>query len=1157
MRLKLLSLLFFVFCKMWTQTTNSFTTPGSNTFKVPGGVTSLSVECWGAGAAGGGVNATISVFGGGGGGGGAYSKVVLGATPAAVLNYTVGAGGVGVNGADGGNGQATTFSTVTANGGTGGKHGNSTYGAGGAGGIASGTGVIFSGGSGANARVVLGTLYSGGGGSSAGTGSNGNNAVDGTAGAAVTGGSAGGAGVFLGGGVGNPGGSPGSGGSGALGLLFSNFKGGNGGDGQIKVTYTCPVYSLTSTASADVCAATSTSTIVTLNGSTISLPVGDYVVTYSRSNPAATGLTAAMTVSTAGTGTFTASGLITTGSSTITVTRLTSESCFSDITTNNAITITVSPASVGGTVNGDTSICSGNTSGLLTLSGHTGAVSKWQYAVSPFSTWNDITNTASTYTSGTLTQTTQFRAVVQSGVCATANSAATTVTVNPLPVITTTGIVDDICFNAGAQVAILPYTATANTPISYSIVWSPAANTAGLINQGTTSFSFLAGGGNLNTIVIPAGIDANTYTGTMTITNANCSVTQPIQITIRAKPSAPTTGTVTEPTCILSTGSVILTGLPPSVTWLITQSGTASTTYTNTGTVYTVSNLVPGTYSFTVEYTGSCISSSSANVIINNLVTNTYNGSWSNGSPTINQNLVFAGNYSSTGAGGGNIDGCSCVVNSGVNVLINQNDTLTIMNSIVNNGGILTFENNASLLQITNTANTGDIVYKRISMPMKNFDYTYWSSPVAGQTLFDLSPNTLADKYMSYSGTNWQVIIGGTAVMQPGIGYIIRTPKAGTWPAPHPEVVAFPYSQPVQFRGVPNNGNITSSQSMINGNFYLIGNPYPSALNANDFLFNNANNSTVLNGTIYLWTHNTAIAGFNYSSDDYATYNGVGGIAISGGVLPSGYIAAGQSFLTSAKANGTVEFNNSMRVTGNNAQFFKPGKTGKTAELEKHRLWLNMTNTEGAFKQTLIGYVEGATNVYDDNFDGFSIDGNAYIDFYSINAADNLAIQGRALPFADTDVVSLGYRSTVAGSFTIAINQADGALATQRIYLEDKQTGTINELTAQNYTFSTTAGTFNNRFLLRYTNKTLGTADFETIENQITVVSHDKTIMINSPKEKIAKVFIYDVSGKQLYNQNVSNVELSISNLPFAQQVLLVKTVLENNSETINKLVFK
>ncbi|PWA03900.1 T9SS sorting signal type C domain-containing protein, partial [Flavobacterium psychrotolerans] len=90
-------------------------------------------------------------------------------------------------------------------------------------------------------------------------------------------------------------------------------------------------------------------------------------------------------------------------------------------------TITVDPVSVGGSVSGGAVICSGSTSGLLTLSGHLGTVVRWESAVSPFSSWTSIVNTATTYTSGVLTQDTQFRAVIQSGICSIANSTATTV----------------------------------------------------------------------------------------------------------------------------------------------------------------------------------------------------------------------------------------------------------------------------------------------------------------------------------------------------------------------------------------------------------------------------------------------------------------------------------------------------------------------------------------------------------------------------------------------------------------------------------------------------------------------------------------------------------------------------------------------------------
>ncbi len=82
-----------------------------------------------------------------------------------------------------------------------------------------------------------------------------------------------------------------------------------------------------------------------------------------------------------------------------------------------------------------------------------------------------------------------------------------------------------------AQNATLAYTATANSPTSYSIDWDAAANTAGLADQGNTAYAFAGGGGSLNTIVITAGTPGGSYSGTMTIRNANgCTNTQAVTI---------------------------------------------------------------------------------------------------------------------------------------------------------------------------------------------------------------------------------------------------------------------------------------------------------------------------------------------------------------------------------------------------------------------------------------------------------------------------------------------------------------------------------------------------------------------------------------------------------------------------------------------------
>ena len=80
-------------------------------------------------------------------------------------------------------------------------------------------------------------------------------------------------------------------------------------------------------------------------------------------------------------------------------------------------------------------------------------------------------------------------------------------------------------------------------------------------------------------------------------------------------PDAPKVGTVTQPNCSASTGSVILTGLPSSGTWTLTRLPDG-VIRTGSGTSVTVPNLAPGTYRFTVTNSAGCTSATSGDVVI-------------------------------------------------------------------------------------------------------------------------------------------------------------------------------------------------------------------------------------------------------------------------------------------------------------------------------------------------------------------------------------------------------------------------------------------------------------------------------------------------------------------------------------------------------------
>ncbi len=78
-------------------------------------------------------------------------------------------------------------------------------------------------------------------------------------------------------------------------------------------------------------------------------------------------------------------------------------------------------------------------------------------------------------------------------------------------------------------------------------------------------------------------------------------------------PTAPVVGTITQPSsCSASTGSVVLNGLPLIGTWTINPGA-----ITGTGTSTTISNLIPGTYNFSITASAGCISNPSADVVIN------------------------------------------------------------------------------------------------------------------------------------------------------------------------------------------------------------------------------------------------------------------------------------------------------------------------------------------------------------------------------------------------------------------------------------------------------------------------------------------------------------------------------------------------------------
>jgi uncharacterized delta-60 repeat protein len=525
---------------------------------------------------------------------------------------------------------------------------------------------------------------------------------------------------------------------------------------------------------------------------------------------------------------------------------------------------------------------------------------------------------------------------------------------------------------------------------------------------------------------------------------------------------------------------------------------------------------------------------------------------WDNGSPTATRSLIFNDDFTELPS----CDACSCLIAAGKTVTIPDGNSLSL--SFDYSGlGTLVLESNAVLYQSDDDiVNTGIIKLKRKTTPIVRYDYTYWSSPVANQSLYATSPETLSDKFFSFnSGTNNWFSEVPSKIMETARGYIIRGPQNFSMETTAVFVASFD--------GIPNNGEKKIDLGPASG-FNLIGNPYPSAIDIDVFFRENA---AVVKGPIYLWSHNTPITNNAYTSDDYAVYNLSGGVGTSpsknkgvNNSRPNGKVASGQSFfIESVKDGGTAKFNDMMRIVGGNSHFFKTNlipKQNKVNLIEKHRAWLNMYHAQGAFKQILVGYIADATDGYDSFLDGTTFSANKYIDFYSICDGKNLVIQAKSLPFNNKDEVILGYKTTVEGNYTIEIDEVDGLLKNQEIFILDKGNNSTHNLQESPYTFFTQKGTFNDRFVLVYTDKTLKTDSLDKVEAGVCVFVKDRQLKINSSIEDIERVAVYDISGKQLYEKkNINSNYFFISNLKGADQVVLISVGLLNGATVLKKVV--
>ncbi len=164
--------------------------------------------------------------------------------------------------------------------------------------------------------------------------------------------------------------------------------------------------------------------------------------------------------------------------------------------TSNSLTMVVN--SCGGAISTTCgTVCEGGDAFTLTLTGHIGTITKWQYAFGPsFTSWVDINETEENLIVENLPQTAQFRAVV-----GTAYSEPITITTISKPTVSYTGLTT-IC--AGNTTTLSPTTGGTWTSNNPSIATVNNAGQVSGVSNGSATFTYTKDGCSSITVPAPA-----------------------------------------------------------------------------------------------------------------------------------------------------------------------------------------------------------------------------------------------------------------------------------------------------------------------------------------------------------------------------------------------------------------------------------------------------------------------------------------------------------------------------------------------------------------------------------------------------------------------------------------------------------------------------
>ncbi|WP_274475598.1 LamG-like jellyroll fold domain-containing protein [Mangrovimonas aestuarii] len=427
--------------------------------------------------------------------------------------------------------------------------------------------------------------------------------------------------------------------------------------------------------------------------------------------------------------------------------------------------------------------------------------------------------------------------------------------------------------------------------------------------------------------------------------------------------------------------------------------------------------------------------------------------------------------------------------------------------------------------------------------------------------------NALANTYLEWNH------VGSTGNIPTGNGYTMK--GSGT---------SGDYQNYV-FKGKPHNGSIqNSATTLANGEEFLIGNPYPSAMDADEFIRDNIpgpnanpNSSNAFDGTLYFWVHylsNNSHILLEYEGG-YAAYNLSGGVAPTtppitndGYVIsnlgtstlePGPYIPVAQGFFVAALQPGTggqIKFENDQRVfereTGSGTSVFLRSANNENLDNTDaiKRIRFNFTTPEGAVKQLLLSFLPNnlASDELDYGYDapniispphglnsgGFGKDSDTKhtkrfpSDLNWVIDNKPYIIQGVG-DFDKTKKYPMNMTVKNSGNIQIELTSLENFNENINVYVYDALYGTYTLINNLPYRKYLKAEDYNNRFYITFTeDETLNIIEETLNKTIINYLNSSEVIYIKTPPEVNPKqIYLINTLGQTVRAWNQTNITLS------------------------------